>query len=278
MLPMTLRAARRKSLKTLAYGANTTITLWDVASRDLVATLVDPVGPTARVVDGAVLSMTFAGDSRTLIASTWTDQLRFWDIRQRQLTATVRKAGKSLIDIAARPDGKVLATTSENEVKVWRAGTRTESENLTFTQEPFNALVLSPDGKSLARGEKGGAVQVWSTTTWNPVQVLDKSIEETAQAMDRAGLCPAPLRGHLQATSPLRMQGYRGPVVAKVVGQALQNALMKIFLGRVILRHFDMSAVVRAVAVRYEGPRTDPPEARGSCRTVERTCWKGYRS
>ncbi|WP_342593506.1 protein kinase domain-containing protein [Streptomyces inhibens] len=172
--------------KILAHSANTTITLWDVRSRNLVATLVDPAGPTARVTEGAVLCMRFTWDSRTLIASTYTDKLRFWDIRRRRVTATVQKAGYGLIDLAVSPDGKVLAATSRNEVKLWRPGSRTEIEILTFTQEPISAVAFSPDGKSLTASEGGGAVQVWSTTTWNPIRVLDERIEEAAKAMNEA--------------------------------------------------------------------------------------------
>ncbi|MER7753759.1 serine/threonine-protein kinase [Kitasatospora sp. NPDC097643] len=163
--------------KILAYGANSVITLWDVQSRSLVATLVNnPVKrPVVSNADGDVQGMAFAQDGRTVIASTFQDLLRFWDVRSGTLTATVENAGDGVIALAVSPDGKVLATASRGEVKVWDVATRAVTGTLSFPPNPVSALAFSPDGGSLAAAEKDGSVRIWSTATWNPVRGLDQA-------------------------------------------------------------------------------------------------------
>ncbi|MFB7906057.1 WD40 repeat domain-containing serine/threonine protein kinase [Kitasatospora sp. NPDC056076] len=176
--------------KTLAYSANSVITLWDVQSRSLAATLVNsPVKrPMVSNADGDVLRMAFAQDGRTIIASTFQDLLRFWDVRSGTLTATVENAGDGVIGLAVSPDGKVLATASRGEVKVWNVATREVIETLPFPPNPVCALAFSPDGGSLAAAEQDGGIRIWSTATWNPVRGFDQ-----AKALDPKPFMPWPL-------------------------------------------------------------------------------------
>ncbi|RKE23652.1 WD40 repeat domain-containing serine/threonine protein kinase [Streptomyces sp. TLI_171] len=174
--------------KTLAYSGNRVITLWDVQSRSLVATLVNPIENPTYQAEGEVLSMAFAQDGRTIVASTALDQhdlLRFWDVRRGTLTTTVENAGDGVIALAVSPDGKALATVSRGEVKVWDVATRAVVETLPFTSNPVCALVFSPDGGSLAAVEQTGGVRIWSTATWNPIRGLDQ-----AKSLDPAPFMP----------------------------------------------------------------------------------------
>ncbi|MEU9497596.1 serine/threonine-protein kinase [Streptomyces sp. NPDC048196] len=180
--------------RTLAYAGNFTITLWDVKSHDRVATFVEHPDHQEYPIDGAVSGVEFIQGGRTLVAATTGGKLRFWDIRRQSLIATVQGPRRGLLNLTVSPNGKVLAASADaeiNEVRLWHSDSRKEVETLTFTDKPIGAVAFSPDGKSLAASEKGGAVQLWSTSTWNPTRVLDKRIEEAGKAMAGADVWQA---------------------------------------------------------------------------------------
>ncbi|MFW6690142.1 WD40 repeat domain-containing serine/threonine protein kinase [Streptomyces sp. MAR4 CNX-425] len=158
--------------RTLAFGTEATITLWDAASHERVATLVDPVGRVDVSGTGALTGLVFTRDGRTLIASTNTGKLRFWDVRRRKVTATVRgaQAGEGPDSLRLSPDGRMLAAFTGDGLKVWRPADRKEITTLAATG---SSLAFSPDSTLLAVAETGGDIGLWSTATWKPGGSLD---------------------------------------------------------------------------------------------------------
>ncbi|MEU7017614.1 serine/threonine-protein kinase [Streptomyces sp. NPDC046385] len=164
--------------RTLAFSANRTITLWRVASRERTAILAAPPDADAEYPAAEhVESVGFTRDGRTLVFSTGVGKLRYWDIRKGKVTAMLRGPDS---DIAVSPDGHVLAAAGVGEVKLWHAESRTEIETLSLPGRTVCAVAFSPDGTSLAAVAHGGEVEVWSTSTWNPVRRFDPERVEGA--------------------------------------------------------------------------------------------------
>lgn len=176
----------------LAYGANTTVTVWDVAARERIATFVDPVGHTRNVDDGVLGSITFTRDGRTVIGSTTTGKLRFWDLDRGSLVATVQKA-QPLFGAQLSPDGGILAAIGDSAVHLWNPESREEIETLSFNGQLISTLGFSRDGAHLAAADRGGVVQIWSTDTWNPVRNTEDWLDQAmAQEQMSAGEISAP--------------------------------------------------------------------------------------
>ncbi|MFI8962631.1 WD40 repeat domain-containing serine/threonine protein kinase [Streptomyces sp. NPDC053493] len=164
--------------RAVAYAGNFMATIWDVRSRQRIATYVERPDHQEFAVDGAVSSAVFTGDGRTLVVATNQGRLRFWDIRRRTLRATVQGPEQGLYGLTLSPDGKTLAARSQNDLRLYRTATRTALETLTDAGDVLGAVAFSRDGGRIAATERGGPVHIWSTDAWTPLQVLDDRIEE----------------------------------------------------------------------------------------------------
>ncbi|OAR24626.1 hypothetical protein A8W25_19835 [Streptomyces sp. ERV7] len=164
-----------------------TVSLWDIAAGRLRVTL-----PDSRKWPRA---LSFSPDGRTLAASDGT-ALRLWDTTTGHLRTTLtpsRRAGpspsskKSVTDglcegvrqIVFSPDGRTLATSGGEEVRVWDFATgrvRTASTGPCGDPGPqrfggIGPMVFSPDGRTLAMSY-GKQVRVWDVTAGRDLAVL----------------------------------------------------------------------------------------------------------
>ncbi|WP_187283315.1 WD40 repeat domain-containing protein [Streptomyces sp. t39] len=151
---------------TLALASNRTITLWDVRTRARIATLRQPLDhtdPGWGDLDGVVLT----NRGRTAITVTTSGNLRFWDVGRGTITATIGAyAGLASRDVAATPDGKLLAVGGDGTVGLWEAASRRKADELVLSSdEDIVSLAFSQDGTLLAGGNRSGETGVWSTRT-----------------------------------------------------------------------------------------------------------------
>jgi WD40 repeat protein len=148
------------------------VTLWSVIEERVkkLATLGpthDPKSPSF-VFNGDAVA--FAPDSKT-VATLGAGTARLWDLATRKLITTIRGHTSYITGIAFSPDGKVLATGSnDGTVKLWKvAAARNGYESLVLLKEEgssFPSLGFSRDGTVLAAGgNKGTWLRSWSLAT-----------------------------------------------------------------------------------------------------------------
>lgn len=98
--------------RTLATGStDSTVRLWDLATRSIVAVL-EPN-------EGYVVAVVFSPDGRTLVTS-GLGAVKLWDVEAGQVTAVLHGHTEFVHSMAFSPDGRMLATGSgDKTVRLW---------------------------------------------------------------------------------------------------------------------------------------------------------------
>ncbi len=143
--------------RTLVIATGESLILWEVATRQVRATLKSPV----------VLDIAFAPDGKGLATD-----LGLWDLTTGESKALPLRT-QGVLCLAFSPDGKTLASGSafpDGTVKLVDLATGREAATLEARESVF-ALAFSPDGKTLAAaGGKGtsppfGKVWLWDVAS-----------------------------------------------------------------------------------------------------------------
>ena len=139
------------------------IKLWDVASREQITTL---SGHTR-----SVTSVSFSPDNTILASGSWDETLRLWDVASGENTATIEE-NTGVLRVAFSPDGTILAAILSNHtVKLWDRATLTQ---IAAPERPPNGIVsmsFSPDGRILALGAYG-MIKLWDVATRETIATL----------------------------------------------------------------------------------------------------------
>jgi WD40 repeat protein/tRNA A-37 threonylcarbamoyl transferase component Bud32 len=146
------------------------VTLWDVSSGRLIATL--------RAENATVTCVAFTADGKTLAAGEDGGAVTLWNVTSAKQRATLKGApGGTVSCLAFTADGKTLASGnledkalhwgrgSSDEVKLWDVATLQEVATLRGHTARITCLAFTPDGNTLVSGSEGGALKLWDVTT-----------------------------------------------------------------------------------------------------------------
>lgn len=112
---------------------------------------------------GAVASLAFADDGRTLASTCATERVaRLWNVDRGQLVATLVGHTMPVQSTVFTPGSRLLATAgADGSVRLWDAATGQLLETFSVQDGPFTKVTVSPDGRLLAGGGNG-SIWVWS--------------------------------------------------------------------------------------------------------------------
>jgi RNA polymerase sigma factor (sigma-70 family) len=148
------------------------IRLWDVVRGEPVRQLGPPAEP------GNALA--FSPDARILATTSLKSAIHLWEVATGKELRGIRWPGNIVSHLAFSPDGKLLASAHmgdfEKEVReggkaddvlirIWRVASGEELRQFHGSWFRTNALVFSPDGKTLASGNYDGTVYLWEVAS-----------------------------------------------------------------------------------------------------------------
>ncbi len=104
----------------LATGSkDTTVRLWDLATRSELATLVGGAGE--------IHSVAFSRDGKTVAAGSYEGVIQLWNVASGQQVGTLQGHISFVNSLAFSPDGSTLASSSvDKTLRLWKAATREE--------------------------------------------------------------------------------------------------------------------------------------------------------
>ena len=150
----------------IAGGTWDGVRLWDVVTREHIATLEHDSGGDA---------MVFSPDGSTLAVETWPYEITLWNMTTREKTARLDGHTHSIEALALSPDGKTLASGGwDRTIKLWDMETIVNTATISDNDSGILSLSFSPDGKTLASGHSASdsAVKLWDVETQEVIATL----------------------------------------------------------------------------------------------------------
>jgi WD40 repeat protein len=118
---------------------------------------------------GAVDSVAFSHDGKTLATGSADGTVRLWDVASHQPITTLTGHTGAVTSVAFSPDGTTLATGgADGIVRLWNVATYRPIRALTSHDGRVNSVAFSPDGTTLATGSADGTVRLWDVATRRP--------------------------------------------------------------------------------------------------------------
>src|SRR5262249_49812907 len=110
---------------------------------------------------GTTESVTFSPDGKFLVTGSSNGMIRFWNVSNWRLHATLKGHTEVIQAMAFAPDGKTLAAGSAEKVRVWDVATGQERITLKGHKGDILCTAFSRDGNTLATGSRDGTLRLW---------------------------------------------------------------------------------------------------------------------
>ncbi|MFE6187678.1 trypsin-like peptidase domain-containing protein [Streptomyces sp. NPDC056465] len=137
------------------------VRLWDVASGE-------QRGELLTGEEGAVMSMAFSPDGKTLASGDFNDTIRLWDAASgKPLRGPLGGHGAWVTSLAFSPDGRTLASYGTDfVVRLWDVASGEQRAELRAGEDDsLMSLAFSPDGRTLAGCGGNGKVRLWDVAS-----------------------------------------------------------------------------------------------------------------
>jgi WD40 repeat protein len=142
------------------------LSVWDAETGE--ETAVIPEDPEHVEHTGAITSLVFSPDGRTLATASMDHSIRLWDFDQAQLSVVLQGHVQEVWSLAFSPDGQTLVSgAKDGAVKIWPTRRQKKEDALPGTWQP---LVMSKDSHTLAALNRQGTVAFLNLATQEPEQ------------------------------------------------------------------------------------------------------------
>ena len=148
---------------------------------------------------GAVSSVAFSRDGKTLVSAGEDPVLRLWEVATGKEVRQFRGHQKAVLTVAFSPDNKTLVSGSEDHtIRIWDVATGRQLQEWTGPENAPLRLAMSPTGRLLATGGPENTVLLWDVLAGREVRRLkghQKAVLALAFSPDGSAACQGPRTG-----------------------------------------------------------------------------------
>ncbi|HTL55011.1 MAG TPA: protein kinase [Candidatus Limnocylindrales bacterium] len=140
-------------------GSDSTLILWDISSRQPLATLTN--------FGGYDHDWEFTPDSKAVAYATATGSIELWDIWAKRVLAALPSTNQSTYCMSFSPDAKLLALVENSStiISMWEVASGRLLDTLQSEEGGYvYGLAHSPDGQTLAAGHRDNLVTFWNAS------------------------------------------------------------------------------------------------------------------
>jgi WD40 repeat protein len=170
---------------TLATSYNAaTVSLWSVATRQVVGTLSASGGQWVRSVafsqDGRMLATGSGGTAST--GATSSGAVELWDVASRQVVATLThtQTGPGAL---AFSNQELASVNADGTVALWSLRTGTRTALLTNAKSNAKSVAFKADGTQIMSGNDDGTGTIWDRASGQPTRTLNTGSSGTVPSV-----------------------------------------------------------------------------------------------